>query len=283
MRKHIILISAIAYSCLSFAPGKVKWVAIGDSITYLNDHADETAHRVEKGYLTRVTEKITAITCINKGFNGWTTGGIADKINDLGLEKADIYSVFLGTNDWWQGRPVGTPEDYENNTGSGTLYGAFRIIIDKLKALNDKAPILLITPLQRGDFVYINNYRNNAYDSRREKQGQKLSDVAKAIRKIAKKERLEVVDLYHKSGIRPRNAVRFKWLKDPDSGQYKAYKYPEYKDIPFNPEEDDYPYPPEAIDMTYDGLHPSDKGNEIIARMIVRKMKSISSLKLALR
>ena len=29
------------------------------------------------------------------------------------------------------------------------------------------------------------------------------------------------------------------------------------------------PIPLEAIDMTYDGLHPSDKGYEIIAQMLV--------------
>lgn len=275
MYKHLIIIAIISFCCLSSAPRKIKWVAIGDSITYLNDHADETGYRVKKGYLTRVTEMLTNITYVNKGYNGWTTGGIADKINELGLEKADVYSVFLGTNDWWQGRPVGTMENYENNTGSGTVYGAFRIIIDKLKDLNDKAPILLITPLQRGDFVYVNNYKNNAYGSYREKQGQKLSDVAKAIQKIAGKEQLEIIDLYHNSGIRQKNMVRFKWLKNPDTGQYKAYKYPGYRDIPFDPEKDEYPYPPEAIDMTYDGLHPSDKGNEVIANMIVRKMKSI--------
>jgi lysophospholipase L1-like esterase len=276
MYKYLIAAAIVVFCGLSSVPsGEIKWVAIGDSITYLNDHPDETGNRVKKGYLTRVADALTGITYVNKGYNGWTTGGIADRINNLGLEKADVYSVFLGTNDWWQGRPIGTMEDYENNTGSGTVYGAFRIIIDKLKDLNDKAPILLITPLQRGDFVYINNFRNNAYGSYREKQGQELSNVAHAIQKIAKKEKLEVIDLYHKSGIRQKNIVRFKWLKDPDTGQYKAYKYPGYKDIPFDPEKDEYPYPPEAAGMTYDGLHPSDKGNEIIARMIVRKMKSI--------
>jgi lysophospholipase L1-like esterase len=276
MYKHIIVIIAITALCsLSFAPGKIKWVAIGDSITYLNDHPDETGNRVEKGYLTRVTGKLTDITYVNKGYNGWTTGGIADKINDLGLEKADVYSIFLGTNDWWQGRPVGSPDDYENNTGSGTVYGAFRIIIDKLRSLNDKAPIILITPLQRGDFVYFGNYKNNAYGSYREKQGQKLSDVVKAIRKIAGKEKLEVIDLYHKSGINMKNMVKYKWLKDPETGEYRKYPYPAYKGIPFDPEKDEYPYPADAVDMTYDGLHPSDKGNEIIADMLADKMKAI--------
>ncbi|HCC52858.1 MAG TPA: SGNH/GDSL hydrolase family protein, partial [Porphyromonadaceae bacterium] len=59
MYKHLIIITIISFCCLSSAPRKIKWVAIGDSITYLNDHADETGHRVKKGYLTRVTEMLT--------------------------------------------------------------------------------------------------------------------------------------------------------------------------------------------------------------------------------
>jgi lysophospholipase L1-like esterase len=63
--------------------------------------------------------------------------------------------------------------------------------------------------------------------------------------------------------------VKFKRLKDPETGVYKNYSYPAYVDVPFNPEGDEYPYPLEAIDVTYDGLHPSDKGYEIIAQMLV--------------
>ena len=40
-----------------------------------------------------------------------------------------------------------------------------------------------------------------------------------------------------------------------------------------NPETDEYPYPVDAIDMTYDGLHPSDKGYRIIADMLIKVMK----------
>jgi hypothetical protein len=103
----------------------------------------------------------------------------------------------LGTNDWWGSKPVGTIADYANNTGVGTVNGAFRIIIDKLRSLNKDAAIILITPMPRVDFVYINNYKNNAYGSYREKDGQQLSQVANAIRAIGKKEGLQVVDLYH--------------------------------------------------------------------------------------
>jgi len=67
--------------------------------------------------------------------------------------------------------------------------------------------------------------------------------------------------------------VRFKRLKDPHTGAYKNYRYPAFTSIPFNPETDQYPYPPEAIDMTYDGLHPSDKGYQVITSMLVKIMK----------
>ena len=75
----------------------------------------------------------------NQGHNGWTSGGIADQVDKLGITKADVYSIFLGTNDWWAGRPLGTLSDYKNNTGNNTVYGSFRIITNKLRSLNPAA------------------------------------------------------------------------------------------------------------------------------------------------
>src|SRR4051794_35784184 len=146
--KKLLLIIAIFCVITSFAPKEIIWVAIGDSITYLNEHIDETDSRITKGYLTRVTEQLRYVHYINQGHNGWTSGDIAKEINNLGLEKADVYSIFLGTNDWWQGRPIGRLADYQNNTGKNTLYGSFRIIINKLRSLNQHARIILITPMQ---------------------------------------------------------------------------------------------------------------------------------------
>ena len=57
------------------------------------------------------------------------------------------------------------------------------------------------------------------------------------------------------------------------SGTYRNYNYPDFINIPFNPEKDEYPYPVEAIGMTYDGLHPSDAGNAVIAKKLVKLMK----------
>jgi lysophospholipase L1-like esterase len=273
--KKILLLPILLVLCLGSAPRKITWLAIGDSITYLNDHPDETGNRITKGYLTLITDRHPHVSYINKGFNGWTSVNIADKIETLDLTKADVYTIFLGTNDWWQGKPLGTYADYKDNKGSGTVYGAFRVITGKLRSLNKKAKIILITPMQRGDFVYINNGKNNAFGSYKLKNEQSLEQFANAIVEIGKKEKMPVVDLYHDSGMIPEKMVHFKKLRVPGSESYANYQYPEYTTIPFDPVKDAYPYPKESVYMTYDGLHPSDEGYRIIADMLEAKWKKL--------
>lgn len=269
--KYFILLAALFILSASFMQKKdISWVAIGDSITYLNDHPDETGNRVTKGYMTMVAEQLPYIHFTNQGHNGWTSGGIADAIETLGIQKADVYSVFLGTNDWWQGRPVGTLENYKNDSGNSTVYGSFRIIVNKLRSLNKDAKIIFITPMQRLDFVYINSYTNNAWGSYKAKNGQLLEEFANAILAIAQYEHFAVVDLYHTRSMRLKKLVNFKRLKNPTTGEYTNYTYPKSVNIPFNPNTDEYPYPVEASNITFDGLHPSDKGYTIIAEKLVK-------------
>ena len=120
--KRIILFAILILCSMGAGTRKITWVAIGDSITYLNDHPDETGNRLTKGYMTKLTEKFPNVQYINQGHNGWTAVEIAAKIESLGLVKANVYSVFLGTNDWWRGNPIGTLDDYQQQTGTGTLY-----------------------------------------------------------------------------------------------------------------------------------------------------------------
>ncbi|WP_295795775.1 hypothetical protein [Mucilaginibacter sp.] len=56
-----LLLLLTSFSFFSVTPDVKSWTAIGDSITYLNDHLDETGNRVTKGYLTRVTEQLPNI------------------------------------------------------------------------------------------------------------------------------------------------------------------------------------------------------------------------------
>ena len=259
----------------SFAPREITWTAIGDSITYLNEHVDETGNRISRGYMTMVAEKLPNIHYKNQGHNGWTSGGIAKEFDNLNVEKSDVYSVFLGTNDWWQGRPLGSVNDYKNNTGNETVNGSFRIIIDKLRALNANARIIMITPMQRVDFVSLGDMKNNAWGSYKEKNGQKLEQFAKAIDSISEYENFDLIDLYHTKGLDHKHLVKYKRMRVPGTNNYKNYSYPDFIDIPFDPEADEYPYPEDAIDMTYDGLHPSDKGYAIIAKKLIKVLKKL--------
>jgi lysophospholipase L1-like esterase len=272
--KKLIVLFGIFCLLTSFAPKpQLSWMAIGDSITFLDGHPDEADNRITKGYMTRVVEKLPYIHFVNHGHSGWTTATMANAIETLAIEKADIYTVFLGTNDWWSGLPVGTAGDYQNNTGNKTVYGAYRTIINKIRSLNPDAKIILITPMQRGDFVYFRDFKNNAYGSYKDKNGHWLSEYADAIKDIARSENFQLIDLYNKSGITPKNVVRYKRLKNPQTGEYQNYTWPAYTRIPFDPAKDEYPYPLDAVNMTYDGLHPSDKGMAIIANMLVKVMK----------
>lgn len=274
MKKLLFAYIIVLLPLFSFTPRAVVWVAVGDSFTYLNDHLDETGNRVTQGYLTRVAAGFPGLHYINQGHNGWKASDIAGNIDQLGLVKADVYTVLLGTNDWWGGHPLGTLDDYKNNTGSATTFGAFRIIIDKLRALNPAAKIVLITPMQRNDFVYILDPNNNAYGSYKPKNGQTLEAFANAVRDIGKLEKMPVADLYHDRQLDITQLVHFKRLKDTATGNYENYRYPASTGIPFDAH-DAYPYPPEAMNITYDGLHPSDKGNAIIAGKITRVFKQL--------
>jgi lysophospholipase L1-like esterase len=268
--KRLVISVFVLFILISCSTKEIKWVALGDSITYLNDHKDETGNRLTKGYLTQVVEARPDITYTNMVKNGWTAVRVANEIENLDIEPADLYTVFLGTNDWWAGKPIGTINDYSSETGNDTFYGSYKTIVNKLRSLNANARIILITPMQRVDFVYINDFKNNAFGSYSEKGGQTLSQLADAVNAIGNHEGFDVVDLYNDSGMTLEHMVKFRRLRKPETSEYSNYIYPDFIEIPFNPETDEYPYPPEAIDMTYDGLHPSDSGNEVIARRRAR-------------
>jgi len=275
MKKITLLLCAgLLAVLLAFTHRPLTWVAIGDSITYLNDHPDETGGRMKKGYLTDVVEKLDYIHYLNHGHNGWTTQNFAKSIDKIDLPVGDVYTVFLGTNDWWHSHRIGTWGDYQNATGDSTIYGCMRVLLDKIRSLNKTAPIILITPMPRADFVYIRNATNNAYGSYKEKDGQTLEQVAAAILDIGRREGLATVDLYHVKELAVPRLVHFKRLKDSVTGVYKDFSYPDYIGRPFSPS-DEYPYPPEAMEMTYDGLHPSDAGHAVIAEKLIPVLKKI--------
>ena len=130
-----------------------RWCSIGTSITYYNDHF--LNERFARGYQSRVMDKISFSQFTNVGVAGQAiaTGAksgsvpcLAAQVDSVLTAVADFYTIEHGINDWNRCATIGTIDDFINNTGYSTFYGAWRIVIDKIYTLNPNAKIILITP-----------------------------------------------------------------------------------------------------------------------------------------
>lgn len=244
------------------------WCAIGDSFTYLNDHLDETGNIVARGYLSRALDKLPPLCLRNLGINGSTT---RDWLT-APLAPADVYTILLGTNDWHQGIPLGDRAAFRDGA-PGTILGNLGNLLGRLRALSPQARVLVCNPVERADFVYLFDPYNNAPGSYAPEHGQTLAGIARGICDACRAEGVPALDLHGRSGITPENAVRFKRVRTADG--VRDLPYPDYAGLPFDPEKDPYPYPPEARALTYDGLHPTDEGNEILAALLAEALRPL--------
>ena len=111
---------------------------------------------------------------------------------------------------------------------------------------------------------------NYAFVGRKQKKRDFRSLWITRINAACRAEGVPALDLHGRSGITPENAVRFKRVRTADG--VRDLPYPDYAGLPFDPEKDPYPYPPEARALTYDGLHPTDEGNEILAALLAEAL-----------
>ena len=117
-----------------------KWCSLGTSISWLNDNTSPST--TTKGYQSRVMEKLAFKELINKAVNG---GVLESAINQV--VKADYYTIEHGINDWGHSIPVGTIDDYINNTRNGTFAANYRRLIDRIfTRTQNKARVILCTP-----------------------------------------------------------------------------------------------------------------------------------------
>lgn len=159
----------------NYAKKKKKILFFGDSIT-------ELAVR-PNGYITRLNEKIK-----NEGADDKVeiigAGKSGDKIYDLYLrlekdvllKEPDIVFVYIGVNDVWHKRLLGTGTDYDK------FEKFYDRLIEKLTAANIK--IIICTPAVIGEKTDFSN----------ELDGE-LNKYSNLIRSIATKNNLPLVDL----------------------------------------------------------------------------------------
>ena len=242
---------------VSFAhPWTSKRVAyIGDSVSDPNvKQTDGMKH-----YWDFLAEWLST-TPLVYATNGHTLKNGLSNVDRLHAERGDsvdVIVVFLGTNDFNAGLPLGElyvqeETEVERATGTprhkefalrrtpvlrdNTICGRINLIIHKIKTLYPEKQLVMLTPLHRGfaEFGERNVQPDESYSNAR---GTFIGDVARAITEAGRIWSVPIIDLYALSGLSP--------------------TLPEYSKYFFNAERD--------------CLHPNERGHERIARTILQQ------------
>ena len=167
---------------------KARWCSLGTSISWLNENT--ASYPLTKGYQTRVMEKLAFTNFSNKAVNGGTLESTISAV-----AYADYYTIEHGINDWGHSTPVGTIDDYINNTKNGTFAAIYRQVIDRIFSRNKKARVILCTP--RKAYGFGGYLPDHWYDPL---NGIYLQEYADIIRQIAAYESFPVADFFAECG-----------------------------------------------------------------------------------
>lgn len=166
------------------------YLAFGDSITFGADYT-KSYSQMENPYPELVANELNLKSYYNYGVSGATLatntlglGCISNYITSYSTSY-DIISVMGGVNDYNRNLPLGTIDDKNNST----IYGALNVIASSLTTKFSSSYIFFITPYKAiiSDRHYLTNNT----------QGYNLRDVANAVKDVANKYNLPVLDLFN--------------------------------------------------------------------------------------
>lgn len=149
-------------SASSIWKGKV-WNVIGDSITYGTGSTDGNR------YYDLIDSEKHFVTKNIYGYFGWSiartnNGSVYDKRTEWEL-SADLYTIFLGTNDYLHGSDIGTITD----STTDTLMGGLNLMLTYIMTNSPTAKIGVITPAKcicngNSSFLEVNSKGNTLLD-----------------------------------------------------------------------------------------------------------------------
>lgn len=99
-----------------------------------------------EGYQTRILNEFSFNSTQDISSSGKTIKTLyEEKISLLTGNPGDIYLIDTNTNDAWgfSDEQIGTIDDYDNNTGLDTYYGALRMWVDKINSLTENNNIIV--------------------------------------------------------------------------------------------------------------------------------------------
>ena len=169
----------------------------GDSIMYNDGRTVQS--EVRKGYPSYLRDIGFAVT--NYGVSGacvayhseTTYEDNVTTIDNVTISDFEMMLFEGGVNDYIRSTPLGTLDStpYDKTT----FYGAYQYIIDKILTEKPTMKIVLMTQLR----TYINAY--DVHGGGANAEGLLLKDYADAVKTIAEKYAIPVVDLYNLSGL----------------------------------------------------------------------------------
>ena len=202
-------------SAYKFGRGAVTF--FGDSITVANN--------VDRPWTAIVANDLNTSATKN-GWSGttYTSGSrehsAVDRVDEI--TNQDLVVVEFGVNDFHYGRPLGKFGD----TDTSKFYGALDFVYNKLITNNPTAKFVIMTPMKN------HGYGTSPDSFTENSDGHYQIDYVNAIKQVADKYSLPVLDMYANSGISAMNETHNK-------------KY------------------------LFDGLHPNQEGSFIVASKVI--------------
>ena len=202
-------------SAYKFGRGAVTF--FGDSITVANN--------VDRPWTAMVANALNTSATKN-GWSGTTyTSGdrehsAVDRVDEI--KNQDLVVVEFGVNDFHYGRPLGEFGD----TDTSKFYGALDFVYNKLITNNPTAKFVIMTPMKN------HGYGTSPDSFTKNSDGHYQIDYVNAIKQVADKYSLPVLDMYANSGISAMNETH-------------NQKY------------------------LFDGLHPNQEGSFIVASKVI--------------
>ena len=178
----------------------ITYLAFGDSITYGADHKNNYAKMAEP--YPELVGQMLGLRCVkNLGISGATL--VKDRVGRVCMTErilsceleGDIISVLLGVNDYADSSPIGTPEDKDLST----VWGALDAALSHLKKRYPEAKIFIMTPYKTR-IHGVDGVEKNA-------AGYTLPELADAVRSVAQRYSVPVLDLYLEGGFEEEIAI----------------------------------------------------------------------------
>lgn len=141
----------------------------------------------------------------SSGCSGHTPNGMTEVLHRTEGQRppADLILVWHGSNDWYWGTPLGTPEDQSENT----FWGAIRTVVGRLREENPEALLVWATPIYRWE-APDGTPQAGAADETPNRAGQRLFMYTDVLRQAADRLHFPLIETGRCSGIYAENANR---------------------------------------------------------------------------